>query len=140
VRETIRKNLTVDLDENEVALCAKELARITTQQAELEEEKKAVTSGYKEKLDRCIMDARVLARKISTRKDLREVECAWRYDYQAMVAELYRLDTYELVESRRLTQDEVQMKLDDPADDEWIAEAEAQDALAEKLAEARAKR
>ena len=67
----VTRNLVVNLTEDEITRCSQELARVTTQQAELEEEKKTVTSSYKEKLDRCVSDSRSLARKISTRQDIK---------------------------------------------------------------------
>lgn len=107
-----RKSLVVNLTEQEITDFSKELARITTLQAEIEEEKKTVTSSYKEKLDRCISESRSLARKISTRQDFREVECEWRFDYDRRMKRLVRMDTWEQVEERKLTADELQDELD----------------------------
>jgi hypothetical protein len=108
----------VNLTEDEITRCSQDLARVTTQQAELEEEKKTVTSGFKEKIDRCVSDSRCLARKISTRQDVREVECEWRMDYTARMAYLYRIDTLEEVERRKLTADELQEELKFKATDD----------------------
>lgn len=107
-----RRSLVVNLTEQEIMEYSKELARTTTLQAEIEEEKKTVTSSFKEKLDRCISDSRSLARKISTRQDYREVECEWRFDYNRRVKTLFRMDTWEQVEERKLTADELQDELD----------------------------
>jgi hypothetical protein len=100
---------------------------VTTQQAELEEEKKTVTSGFKEKIDRCISDSRCLARKISTRQDMREVECEWQMDYANRLAKLFRTDTWEEVERRKLTADELQEELQFNQGDE---ESETEDSPA----------
>lgn len=110
-KQNVMRHLVVNLTEEEITRCSQELARVTTQQAELEEEKKTVTSSYKEKLDRCISDSRCLARKISTKQDMREVECEWVMDYGNRIAKLFRLDTYEEVERRKLTADELQEEL-----------------------------
>lgn len=110
-KQLVMRHLVVNLTEEEITRCSQELARVTTQQAELEEEKKTVTSSYKEKLDRCISDSRCLASKISTKQDMREVECEWQMDYDQRLAKLFRLDTFEEVERRKLTADELQEEL-----------------------------
>ncbi len=109
--EITRRSLVVNLTDQEITDCSKELARITTLQAEIEEEKKVVTSSYKEKLDRCISESRSLARKISTRQDFREVDCEWQPSYDERIKRLIRLDTYEEIEVRKLTNDELQEEL-----------------------------
>lgn len=111
MNKTIRRSLVVNLTEEEIAVCAKELARVTTQQAEIEEEKKVVASSYKEKLERCISETRSLVRKISTRQDFREVECVWANDYPGRQAILFRLDNWDEIERRKLTTDEIQLSL-----------------------------
>lgn len=111
MKKTVMRHLVVNLTEEEITRCSQELARVTTQQAELEEEKKTVTSSYKEKLDRCVSDSRSLARKISTKQDMRETECEWVMDYEQRLAKLFRLDTMEEVERRKLTADELQEDL-----------------------------
>lgn len=107
-----RRSLVVNLTEQEITDFSKELARITTLQAEIEEEKKTVTSSYKEKLDRCTSESRSLARKISTRQDYREVECEWKFDYNRRMKTLFRTDTWEQVEERKLTADELHHEFD----------------------------
>lgn len=67
----------VALNDDEVSSYAKELARVTAQQAELEDEKKAATSGFKNRIDRCVADCRALAQKVTTRRELRDIDCEW---------------------------------------------------------------
>lgn len=121
-KKTVSRHLVVNLTEDEITRCSQELARVTTQQAELEEEKKTVVSGFKEKIDRCISDSRCLARKISTRQDMREVECEWEMNYDLRIAKLIRLDTMEEVERRKLTADELQEELKFNQEPEGAAE------------------
>jgi hypothetical protein len=115
------RNLYVTLTETELRGYSDELARITTAFYETEAEKKSVMTGFKDKLDKIGLDTRVLARIISTRRELREVECEWTRDYEAQKAFLYRMDTGELVDNRRLTEDEIQQRLPgleaEPAED-----------------------
>ncbi len=115
VRSTTRE-LFCALTEAEVGARAAELARITTQLSELEDEKKSVMSTFKDKIDRCIVDSRSLARKVSERREMRIVKCDWHYDYQVGKATLARVDTGEVLEERPLTAEERQPALPLPGE------------------------
>jgi hypothetical protein len=106
------QQLTVDLTPVEVAQLSQQLAELTTKQAQLEEEKKAVTSSLKERLDRVLCDARSCARKVTTKKDVREVECHILADYDTGRATTYRVDTWERLTDRNLTASERQQSLE----------------------------
>ena len=71
----VTRSLMVSLTETEIRSCATELARVTAAQAELEDEKKAATSGFKNRIDRCVADCRALAQKVTTRRELRDIDC-----------------------------------------------------------------
>lgn len=109
--EKTTRNLNCDLTEEEVSTYSNELARITTEQEGLEDEKKSVMSGYKDKIDRCVLDMRTLARKIQTRKEMRDVECRWTFDFSKARATLKRIDTLEIIEERAMTAEELQIEL-----------------------------
>lgn len=112
--ETIRtftRDLFCALTEAEVAARAAELARITTELSQMEDKKKAAMSSYKDKIDRAIVDARSLARKVSERREMRTVECRLNFDYRLGRAYLVRTDTSEVLEERPLTAEERQPKL-----------------------------
>ncbi len=106
-----QRDLIVKLTDDEVRIYSEELARITSLQAEAEDEKKAVTSGFKDKIDRFIADARTMARKISTRQELRGVDCEWVLNFEAQKAFLHRKDTGEIIDTRKLTEEEMQLSL-----------------------------
>jgi hypothetical protein len=106
-----QRDLIVKLNDDEVRTYSEELARVTTLQAEAEDEKKAVTSGFKDKIDRFIADSRTLARKISTRQELRAVDCEWVNDYDNIIAVLHRKDTGEVIDRQKLTEEEMQLSL-----------------------------
>lgn len=109
----ITRELFVVLTEDEVSSYSKELARVTSATALLEDEKKASSSAFKDKIDRALADSRALANKITTQKELRPVECHWSLDFKTNRATLYRSDTGETIESRDITEDERQKKLFD---------------------------
>jgi len=106
----VTRSLMVSLTEAEIRSCATELARVTAQQAELEDEKKAVTSGFKNRIDRCVADCRALAQKVTTKRELRDIDCEWSpSDGGKMI--LTRTDTGEVIDTRKMTEEEQQQNL-----------------------------
>ncbi len=108
---TEKRQFVVDLNEKEIATYSNELARVTSEQERLEDEKKSVTSGYKDKIDRLFLDMRTLARKISTKQEMRDIDCEWNFNYRQAMADLIRTDTGEVVAKRAMTAQELQMEL-----------------------------
>ncbi len=111
-RGIFRSELECVLTEAEAKTYSGELARLTQTQAELEDRKKEITSDYKSRIDACISQTRVIARKVSTGKEMRDVEVRWEFDFPANVKYLIRLDTYHTIDSKALTDNELQMCLD----------------------------
>jgi hypothetical protein len=107
-----RQELECILTEEQTKTYSGELARLTQQQAELEDRKKEVGAEYKAKIDACISTTRVIARKVSTGREMRDVEVRWDYDYLANCKCLFRLDTGELLDTKALTENERQMCLE----------------------------
>jgi hypothetical protein len=106
-----RQELECILTEKEKQTYSGELARLTQEQAELEDRKKEISASYKARIDACISQTRVIARKVSSGKEMRETEVRWNYDYLANCKCLFRLDTGELLDTKALTEDERQMCL-----------------------------
>lgn len=107
-----RNELECNLTDKEVATYSGELARLTQEQSELEDRKKEVSANYKARIDACISQMRVIARKVSTRKEMRDVDVRWNFDFMANCKVLERLDTLEIIDTRALTENERQMCLD----------------------------
>jgi hypothetical protein len=118
------QKLSCDLSDSEVQNYSNELARITSEQAEIEAEKKEVLSDFTAKLNKCIADSRVLARKVTTRKEERQVECDYEYDYAKGLVFTIRTDTGVTINQRKLTDDERQEKLDFEKKEDKAAELE----------------
>jgi hypothetical protein len=106
----VTRSLMVALNEDEIRSYAAELARVTAQQAELEDEKKAVMSGFKNRIDRCVADCRTLAQKVTTRRELRDIDCEWSPARDGKM-QLTRLDTAEVIDTRKMTEEERQESL-----------------------------
>lgn len=111
-KHTMYRNLPCDLTENEIATYSQELTKITSTQAEIEAEKKEVMSDFTAKLNKCLADARVLARKITTKKEDRHIECDLDFDYVKGIVYTVRCDTGKTIDQRKITDDERQEYLD----------------------------
>lgn len=79
------------------------LAAKTAERSELEDAKKQAASNYKARIDAIEADNNLLARKIQTRSENRQVECMWGFDWEEGIAYLRRTDTWELADRRKIT-------------------------------------
>ena len=109
--KTCERDLVVRLDEAEIAECGRELARLIAWQIELKNERDTLNASINEKQKRATTDCQSLARKISTKQDLRPVICEWRPDYEDGVTRLFRTDYDEEIDKRKLTEEEKQLVL-----------------------------
>lgn len=137
-QDVFRRELQCNLTPAELAVFSDELARLTTEEIEIEAAKKEVVSEYGAKLQKCVAARRLLATKISTKKEYRQVDVEWQRHFEQNCATLIRLDTYEVVDTRPLTSDERQQELDlqtpDPeADDRQESIHEELEDLQEEL-------
>jgi hypothetical protein len=107
----IYKTLPCELTRDEITTYSEELAKITAKQAEIENEKKEVLSDFTAKLNKCVSDARMFARKITTRKEDREVECNMEFDYKTGNVFTVRTDTFTTIDQRKMTDDDRQERL-----------------------------
>jgi hypothetical protein len=106
------RNLSCDLSEKEIAVYSQELARVTGEQFEIENEKKESMSTFTARLNKCVADRNVLARKVITKKEDRQVECDLDFDYTKGMVYTVRMDTGVTIDQRKLTDDERQQRLD----------------------------
>lgn len=111
-KQSMWKTLSCDLTPDEINLYSQELAVTTTEQAEIEAEKKEVLSTFTARLNKCIADGRVLARKITTKKEDRQVECDLDFDYARGMVYTVRTDTGVTIAQRKLSDEERQEWLD----------------------------
>ena len=105
------RSLFTKLTDTEVAAHALEAAKVTLDIGELEDQKKAAASTYKDRIDRAFCQVRELSRKVKDREELRDVKCVWCADFKAQKATLVREDTKEEISFRDLTAKEMQMEL-----------------------------
>jgi len=111
-QDIFRKELQCNLTDEELNVYRDELARLTTEEIEIEAAKKEAVSEFGAKLQKCVAARRLLATKISTKKEYRQVDVEWRKHFEQNCATLIRLDTYEVVDTRPLSAEERQQELD----------------------------
>ena len=105
------RSMFVKLTPGEVAVYALDAARVTLDIGELEDQKKAAASTFKDRIDRSFCVVRELSRKVKDGQELRDVKCTWHADYETRKAFLIRDDTGEEIQSRDLTAQELQGNL-----------------------------
>lgn len=106
-RETLKCLLT----EGELREAGSNLARQYSRVAELEDEKKSVTSDFKARIDHATVEASILARMIQNGYKFRTVDCETIWDFDSKTVSVVRQDTGETVRSRTMTPDELQEAL-----------------------------
>lgn len=80
---------------------------------ELEDDKKAVVSEFKNKIDRATSELNIKRRKYLDGFEIRQVECKVERDYENSIIRYIRVDTGEELEAREMSTQEKQMRLDD---------------------------
>ena len=99
-------------NEEEMRKIAETLAHKTQELEEIEEEKKAVVSAFKERSDRVSAEQRAAARKYKDGYEMRNIECEVQRDYDAGVIRYIRIDTGEVASEVQMTMAERQLTLD----------------------------
>jgi hypothetical protein len=111
MKTTEKRNLDVELTDLEVAAYADSLAIDKINLDNMKEEKarsnKAYTESIKE-LDEALTEVAI---KVRSKKEEREVECRWDYDFTLNTKTLIRTDTGEVVETRVIEASERQEQL-----------------------------
>lgn len=114
-----RKTLTlpVHLTDDEKRARGLELAKLHDDAKRVELEKKILTADAKTRLDEIKAKASILATAINQGKEDRLVECVEVLDFKDKRANTYRVDgiLWELVSSRGLSREEIQLTFTGPA-------------------------
>lgn len=108
----VNKQLPCKLSDKEFKERATELAEVGIGIEELEALKKAAMKNFSEQIGGKVARERQLQTIVQDREELREVRCKWLRDYKAKEIQLQRLDTNEIVDTRTMTELELQTELD----------------------------
>ena len=106
-----KESLKCLLTEKEIREAGSSLARQYSRVAELEDEKKSVTSDFKAKIDLATAEASILARMIQNGYEFRTVDCETIWDFDSKTVSVVRQDTGETISERTMTPDELQKGL-----------------------------
>lgn len=107
------KSIKYEFNEAEKAEIAKEMAKKVEELSRLEDEKKAMTSDFKSKIDLASAECKAAANKLNTGYEYRNIQCLVERDYRAGKIHFRRPDTMELVRTENMSADEMQMKIED---------------------------
>lgn len=102
------KDLPAKLTPEEVTTRSDTLARTIEEIADVETEKGKVSRQFAEKLKGLKLRSVTLAHAVSNHEENRPVLCSERADMRRFQVETYRHDTSEIVDTRAMTQDEVE--------------------------------
>lgn len=107
----VTETLMCDLTPDEQRERGEQLAHKLNEKSRLEEEMKAQASGFKTKIKEAENQAVKLKNAVSTKRELRDVQCTEHYDYQRKRVLIVRDDTGVIARERGMTTDEIQRSL-----------------------------
>lgn len=129
-KETIKVKefLEYKFTDGEIKEFSQELARCTSEKINIENEKAAVMSQYKAKIDTKAADAERLAGQINTGREYRYIDCEIQMNTPKNGRKtLTRLDTAEIVWEKQMTPEEMQLKLNIDADSALVEHSVSDD-------------
>lgn len=101
----------VQLTEAEVLKHGEELANANSDLAQAERDKKSVVSEFTSKIAGYETAIERHTKFIQTKQEWRDIECQWRFDFDAGTKQLVRLDTHEVLESEIKVTDNDRQKM-----------------------------
>lgn len=107
VKKMLRHELTDDEKRELAERMAEDQAKLET----LVDEKKAVASDYKSRIENVQGTIRLASSTYRQGWEIRETQCSEIYDYDKAVFSIVRLDTGEEIKRRGMTQDELTLPL-----------------------------
>lgn len=102
------KDLDISLSDEEVADRGERLARAVAERKTVEEEKAKATRAFAERLKAIDLRVLQLTNAVNDRKEARPVLVSDRADLRRLLIETYRHDTGAVIDSRPMTQDELE--------------------------------
>lgn len=109
--EIVPKFVRYRFTESERKTIADDMAQAVETKEEAEDQLKAIKADYKSSIEEAEAKIRACARKLQIGYEMRNVDCTVDRDFKQRVIRFIRCDTFETVEERPMTSDELQMKL-----------------------------
>lgn len=114
--ETVNKWLPVKLTKDQILERASKAANLVAQRADLESEKSAKNREYSEKFKEIDGEMSKLSKAVAAGEESQNVVCEVRRSYLEKRVITIRKDTYEIVDDRKMYENEMQGDLPFPAD------------------------
>lgn len=111
--ELYNEELPVTLGEDEITALGRELAHVVKERDDVEVERKSAAAKYKRRIDALTERIDVVQLAINTGIETRKVACERRIDAAARTVTCYRLDTGEEIDRYPLTDDALQMDVEE---------------------------
>src|SRR3972149_385804 len=111
-KEPFQRQLSCQLTREEVEERARESAQLLERRDQFEDELKSAQKSGKARLTEMEAELRRLATEVRDRAVLRLTQCERRLDYDAGTVSEVRGDTGEVIQTRKMTDDEKQRELD----------------------------
>lgn len=108
----IKKELPVQLNQDELMEKGRELAKLQQDKVAQEEQAKSAAATFKDRVQSAQTSINMLSRDISNGYEYRQVECRWEYDWVGSKKVLVRQDTFETVKTELITQSDRQESLE----------------------------
>lgn len=102
-RKDCVETLSCALTEDQVAGYSQDMAGLHQTKLEVEDQKKEMTKDFGARIQKFESDIHVLSRKITTKKEARDVNCFWEFDYTSGEKTLTRTDTGKVVKKETIS-------------------------------------
>ena len=108
----LKRHLSVPLTQEEVLKAGEDLARRHADLGCLEDQLKSVKEDFKNRITQAETDINACSRLIRDKFEFRDVDTQETIDWHEGTSTTVRLDTGEIIESRKLMKSEMQARLD----------------------------
>lgn len=110
-RETSLEQYTKHLSDHDMVGLSERLVVLDNEEKQQVEEKSTVVSKYTAELKRIAAEKQRLIHMMRTKEEVIEEECYFEYDYEEGVLRFFSVATGQEVKSRKITDEERQLKL-----------------------------
>lgn len=110
-KEFTKEYVKHQFTESEKREMAQDLAQKVSDQQIAEDEKKAVMSDLKSRIDSLAAQANSLATKLNNGYEMRNIKCEIEKDFKGGIVRHIRTDTGEVVRERKMNDDDRQLKV-----------------------------
>jgi len=111
-KKKVKEFLKYVFSDDEKAEIAQEMAKKVSEKQTAEDEKKAIMSEFKAKIDGYDAEINSMAMRLNNGYEHLQIECEIEADYERKVWVTRRLDTYAIVKEKKMSSDDLQMKVE----------------------------